>query len=198
VPANQTLGTEFAAVSCTAANQCTAVGNGARTHGITSVLAERWNGTKWVIQKSSNPQNSEFSDLFGVSCSSATTCTAVGQSYSGSIVATLAETWTSGSPWMVQATPQASGGLRNELNSVTCQSSSDCTAVGGFETQGGSGLMPLIYSFDGTTWTADAPGQPQDGDTLLGVSCVSGGTCTAVGNIGSLAGVTTSSLAEQN
>jgi hypothetical protein len=69
-------------VSCTAANACTAVGD--YDYGSISAdygtLAERWNGTTWAIQATPNPTDSQ---LNGVSCTSATACTAAGD-YSGS------------------------------------------------------------------------------------------------------------------
>lgn len=194
VPPRATNRTSLSAVSCTSPSQCTAVGTVHRQHGIIAVLAERWNGNTWVIQDSSNPQNSRFSDFFGVSCSSATSCIAVGQTQSGSIVATLAETWTGG-PWTVQKTPQPRGGVRNQLNDVSCLSPSNCTAVGGTTARA---QLPLIYSWNGTTWRPEAPGRPATNDNLSGVSCVSTGTCSAVGDIASPTGVTTSSLAEQD
>ena len=64
-------------VSCSSAKACTAVGtygDGARE----STLAERWNGTKWALQTTPNPSDAGASHLKGVSCSSATACTAVG------------------------------------------------------------------------------------------------------------------------
>ena len=41
-------------------------------------LAERWNGTSWTIQPTPSPPGAHSSDLTGISCTSATACTAVG------------------------------------------------------------------------------------------------------------------------
>jgi len=75
-------------VSCTSATACTAAGfySNATT---TVTLAERWNGTRWSIQTTPNPAGGSNSMLNGVSCASATACTAVGGSSNG----TLAEGW---------------------------------------------------------------------------------------------------------
>ena len=51
-------------------------------------MAERWNGTAWAMQSIPNPNGS--GQLNGVSCTSASACTAVG--YYGGYV-TLAERW---------------------------------------------------------------------------------------------------------
>jgi len=65
-------------VSCPTTNDCTAVGTYA-TSSADLPLAERWNGSAWSSQTTPNP----FADTFpyGVSCSAATSCTAVGFDY---------------------------------------------------------------------------------------------------------------------
>lgn len=82
-------------VSCTSASACMAVGDSGRP-GATgpSNLAERWDGTAWTIQAPPSPPNTDGSQLQGVSCSSASACTAVGVTYpSGGVTTnqTLAE-----------------------------------------------------------------------------------------------------------
>jgi hypothetical protein len=79
-------------VSCTAATACTAVGDYTNSSGTQLTLAERWNGSRWKIQPTPNPAGATFSGLFGVSCTAATACTAVGDGdYSSSTQVTLAE-----------------------------------------------------------------------------------------------------------
>jgi hypothetical protein len=65
-------------VSCTAANACTAVGTAGPNGGPLVTLVERWNGSKWVVQPTPNPAGATESFLNGVSCASASACTAVG------------------------------------------------------------------------------------------------------------------------
>ena len=79
-------------VSCTSTTACTAVGfySNATT---TVTLAERWNGSRWSIQHTPNPAGGSNSTLNGVSCASATACTAVGGSFNGTTGVTLAERW---------------------------------------------------------------------------------------------------------
>ena len=79
-------------VSCTSATACTAAGfySNATT---TVTLAERWNGSRWSIQHTPNPAGGSNSTLNGVSCASATACTAVGGSFNGTTGVTLAERW---------------------------------------------------------------------------------------------------------
>jgi hypothetical protein len=66
-------------VSCTSATACTAVGHYQNGAGTRVTLAERWDGTSWTIQPTpSLSPNYFYTTLSGVSCTSATACTAVG------------------------------------------------------------------------------------------------------------------------
>ena len=56
---------------------CTAVGVSGNSSGVTSTLIESWNGTRWSVVPSPSP-GTGGNDLYGVSCVSATACTAVG------------------------------------------------------------------------------------------------------------------------
>jgi hypothetical protein len=89
-------------------------------------LAERWDGTRWAIQATSNPSN-DTNELRGVSCTSAGTCTAVGF-YIGARELTLAEEW-DGRSWAAQPTPSP-GHSDTQLSAVSCPSARACTAVG--------------------------------------------------------------------
>jgi hypothetical protein len=77
-------------VSCPTANDCTAVGEYDAGSDVPSAFAERWSGGTWVVQSVPPPSGATQSALQGVSCSSATLCTAVG-SFGGSALETLAE-----------------------------------------------------------------------------------------------------------
>src|ERR1039457_347136 len=71
-------------VSCTSASACTAVGQVLSTSGDVVTRAERWNGTSWKTQTTPNPSDAGYSQLNGVSCTSATACAAVGYYYNTS------------------------------------------------------------------------------------------------------------------
>jgi hypothetical protein len=78
----------FQDVSCATETSCTAVGSGS---GSTQTLAEKWNGTSWSIQGTSNPGGFlQVSSFFGVSCRS-TSCMGVGWSRNALGDKTLAE-----------------------------------------------------------------------------------------------------------
>ena len=80
----------FTGVSCPSTTACTAVGYYINTSGITVTLAELWSGTSWAVQATPNPSIASASLLYGISCSSTTTCTAVGR-YNNGVPLTLAE-----------------------------------------------------------------------------------------------------------
>ncbi|HEY3735569.1 MAG TPA: hypothetical protein VGL63_16795 [Streptosporangiaceae bacterium] len=173
-------GGALTAISCTSASACTAVGdyfNGADT----LTLAMRWNGTSWVVQATPNPAGATTSSLNGISCTSATACTAVGSTYNGTTTTTLAEAW-NGSSWTIQTTANASGEATNQLNDVSCQSASACTAVG-YSANAGSAVT-LAETWNGSSWTIQATPNPGGSsfNELEGVSCTSASACTAVSN----------------
>ncbi len=62
-------------MSCTSGTSCTAVGSLSNTG-----LAEHWDGTSWTVQPTPVPKHgtATYADLLGISCLSATYCTAVG------------------------------------------------------------------------------------------------------------------------
>jgi len=82
-------------VSCPSAKACAAVGGYTTRSGVEEALAEEWNGTTWTVVPTPTPGGATSTTLAGVSCSSASTCTAVGNYVSSSgAQETLAEAYT--------------------------------------------------------------------------------------------------------
>jgi len=152
-------------VSCTSASSCTAVGNfDPVSHYQT--LIEQWNGTVWSIVSSPNTSATQDNLFGGVSCTSASSCTAVGSFYNGSYDQTLVEQW-NGTAWSIVSSPNTSASQDNGFGGgeieggVSCTSMSACAAVGGY--------------FNGSLWqtlVAMLPGTP----VVTSVSPVSGPT----------------------
>jgi hypothetical protein len=166
--------TEFDGVSCTSAEDCTAVGAAGQ-----SVLAEHWDGLGWTLETTVDEPGANSSLLESVSCTSGSDCTAVGR---GEFPFTppdtprfvpLAEHW-DGSTWTLQSTPNPS--LSGDLTAVSCPASGSCTAAG----YSAGDVVPLVENWNGTSWTV-ANGPPGTGSFLLGISCTSPGACSAVG-----------------
>ena len=168
--------------SCGSASNCVAVGYSFDKAGIQEALAEAWNGSKWSVEKLPKTPGDLGSEFLGVSCRSATACTAVGayRDTSG-VQVSLAEVW-NGTSWSIETTPNPSGAQVIALQAVSCSSSSNCIAVGGSE-DSSYNLTTLVEKRKGKTWSIEASPNPSgsEGTVLKGVSCTSGSACTAVG-----------------
>src|SRR5580704_4257949 len=149
----------FFAVSCTAANACTAVGAQTGSTGITASLAERWNGTSWTIQAVPSTGGSLASELLAVSCTKATSCTAAGSVIDSSQASVpLAVGW-NGTSWSIQPVPSPAGSPGSGLSGVSCSSPVACTAAGSYDTSGGSTAL-LAEAWNGTSWHIQATPSP--------------------------------------
>jgi len=165
-------------VSCTSASACTAVGWYYNSPS-DQTLIEQWNGTTWSIVPSPNTSATQNNLLYGVSCTSTSACTAVGDYYGGASAAqTLIDQW-NGTAWSIVPSPDTSATQSNQLNGVSCISASTCAAVGGYFT----GFYPnaLIEQWNGTTWSIASSPPTRYNSQLFGVSCASATACTAVG-----------------
>lgn len=174
-------GTKLTSVACTAATACTAVGNWFNPSNTEVTLAERWNGTAWSIQTTLNP-TTHLSELFGVSCSGATACMAVGDDINTSFLEVpLVERW-NGSTWSVLPTPSIAGSMASGFQSVSCASATGCNAVG--DNLNGSGVeVTLAEKWNGTSWSIKPSPNPSTAtqSILLAVNCLPT-VCTATGN----------------
>lgn len=161
-------------VECPISTSCFAVGTWTDASNVTNALAEHWDTSSWKVKKTPTPAGATESDLEGIDCPRRTQCVAVGQyrdAANNSL--TLAEAW-NGSAWAVQSTPNPVGSTLNQLNSVSCVSSTQCAAVGSGFAEG----------WDGVNWTVQTivTPHPHTGGppVLLGVSCRAA-LCAAVG-----------------
>jgi hypothetical protein len=197
-------------VSCTAANSCMAVGWFlGRIQGTSGyqnfTLAEKWNGSTWTVVPSPSPRLPGGGALFtSVSCTSGTSCVAVGQTQvftepgGFTVLHPLAESW-NGTTWSIVPTPNlAHSGA--SLNGVSCTSPSACMAVGNEGAPKNSTLFTLAEQWNGTAWKfmPTPPPLTPGGTALATVSCTAPGSCMAAGYYGYNNGTGTSvTLAEQ-
>jgi hypothetical protein len=169
-------------VSCATSTSCMAVGEYTNGSGTRMTLAERWDGTSWTITTTPNPAGSQLSSLQGVSCTSASACTAVGfYKDSLGVTKTLVERW-NGTSWSIQESPSPST-TSSSLAGVHCTSSTVCVAVG--RTVDGAGVPgPLAEHWNGTTWSTKEIPSPSGATStgLATVSCTSASSCAAVGS----------------
>jgi hypothetical protein len=132
-------------VSCPSVTTCTAIGSYYRGSGDV-MLAERWNGDRWAIQRTPNPATVNYPG--GVSCTSANMCTAVAMGYTDHYF-TYAERW-DGTSWTLQRTPNPAAATDSGLYDVSCTAPSTCTAVGNFINRAGAHLT-LAERYSNTT-----------------------------------------------
>ena len=166
----------LAAVECTAASNCWAVGS--TFNGVVDqTLIQRWDGSAWTTVSSPNSGLSEANVLRNVSCAAATDCWAVG--YRGATAQTLAVRW-NGSSWAVVTSPSSGGTQPNDLFDVDCASTGACRAAGW--RSDGTLQQTLIEHWNGSTWgiAASANANAAQNNTLLGVHCVTPADCWAV------------------
>jgi hypothetical protein len=171
---------DLTGLSCPGADSCMAVGTTTLDGNTQQALSERWNGARWVLEQTpSHPTEVSVSGmgtrLAGVSCPSASACTAVGYFADGhDHDYAVADHW-NGAEWSSQPTPDLAGAT---LNAVSCPSSRMCIAVGSVTHNGGDSYGTLAERWNGSRWTILASaGSGQ----LTGLSCRSGRSCIAVG-----------------
>ena len=174
-------------VSCTSSTNCVAVGFYVNSSSVEQTLAETWNGTSWSIISSPN-EGSGDNGLGGVSCTSSTNCVAVGI-YAAlvvvnpnfppiNVIQTLVETW-NGTSWSIVSSPNEGTDELNELNGVSCTSSTNCVAVGSWEP---ATSQTLVETWNGTSWSiTPSPSLQGNYDALADVSCTSSTNCVTVG-----------------
>jgi len=107
--------------------------------------------------------------FYGVACSSATTCEAVGANSTEGVVDTI----TNGNPGTAQAVPGTSA-----LYGVACPSATSCEAVGG-NSSGEGVVVPITSGTPGSVKAVTGT------DELIGVACTTAASCEAVGRASS-------------
>ena len=149
------------------------------------LMAAQPAAASWLQQDTPMPSGASVWDFSAVSCTSTTSCMAVGNA-----TGLLAES-RSGSTWTVVNIPDPGAG---QLNGISCKSASACEAVGSFVS--GSTTETLAEAWNGSTWAIQATPNPGGATSsqLSDVSCKSAASCAAVGQFTS--GGATQTLAE--
>ena len=181
------LASELLTVSCAGPDTCVAGGTQMQSGGEEMTLAEHWDGTEWSVVPTPTPGTNPQARFEGISCLSASTCTAVGYFRSGPSLVGLAESW-DGEEWTVQplTTPQGEG----VLTGVSCTAPQTCTAAGYFynPSELDHGWRPLVERLSGSSWSVleiaslEVPANWWRESSLNGISCAEAKACVAVGN----------------
>ena len=182
-------------IYCVTSSDCWAVGSyGTASHGTRDEVLH-WTGKAWHTVSVPNPGGSAASSqsqLFGIRCTGAKNCWAVGYYTGKHAYLNQALHW-NGARWSLVSTPQAGTGTNrvNQLFDVTCVTSSQCWAVGDDGTQEATTVVRNeVLRWNGKTWSKSA-GVPQPAGTKAGdinglsaIRCASATRCLAVGDDG--------------
>jgi hypothetical protein len=210
LPADAAATHQYASVvdiSCPSAGNCGAVGSYVDNSGKAEVLlltetAGTWSaGQKAVLPANFDPDQQVLNGAFNapglssVSCGSAGNCVAVGSypahpdsgfDIQGLLLTETGGIWSAGVEVALPAnadTPEQ--GQDVELDSVSCASAGNCTAVGSYGAT--SGIEGLLLTETAGNWTPGEAVLPADAVPaspdayLYSVSCPSAGNCTALG-----------------
>jgi outer membrane protein OmpA-like peptidoglycan-associated protein len=193
---SSSTGNSFDAVTCVSATRCVAVGQlGVAAGGVALIDVE--SAGAWSYRRAPMPSDASTTSpngvLDAVSCASASGCVAVG-SYANTVAGStdqqaLIDVGTGGA-WATVAVPLPAGASstpQNSLDSVSCSSVGNCTAVGTYESAAGNQRALLVVETAGT-WAAVVAALPVDADAahpddaLDAVTCTTAIDCVAVGS----------------
>lgn len=167
------------AVTCTATNNCWAVGyaeNGTGSNAPRQTLAELYNGIAWVVKPTpTTPSTTGNASLTGVACWISNGCLAVG--FAGTASA-LADRW-DGTLWSAITPPTTTQPTATWLQGVTCPANIGCWAAGYMPF---AALETVVAHYDGSAWTVPmSPDSGTSSNRLLAVACADVTHCWAVG-----------------
>jgi hypothetical protein len=191
----------LSSVSCPSARACIAVGYEVDAANTPVALVERWTGTRWAIEPTPALPGAARGFLFGVSCATPRSCTAVGSATRGRATDALVEHW-NGARWSMERAPavvRRSPPQVTYLAAVACPSATACTAVGYAGNLAGTAGAILAARWTAARGWVTRPTAPPPGASaafLSGVSCPSAADCTAVGFLTTRSG-TGAALAER-
>ena len=147
-------------LSCSSARSCAAVGasiNIGTSEKNTTMFgfAEVWNGKTWTATKWTGPKGITLAGLFGVSCTSATSCVAVG--VEGTQTAGTATSLIfNGTKWSVVKAPSVGKGLVSDFEGVSCPKAGTCIAIGEYGKSTAPNGKPLAGYWSGKSWKIKA------------------------------------------
>ncbi len=205
-PANSAGENALDGVSCASSTSCVAVGSYLESTSSgtqTQTLAVVYNGSSWTTVTPAN-QGSYGDTLFDISCTTSTSCVAVGMyfaSLSPPTESVLTEyyngsSWSSNSP----TSPSTAGSMLMGISCASSASSTSCEAVGNYVDSSGV-EQALVEAYNGSSWSEQTSVDSGSGqNALTDVSCVSSNFCMATGEYAAdtITGVTGTLTEEYN
>lgn len=171
-------------ISCPSAGSCMAI-DWYYYAGNNFMGSYKLSNGQWSFNTMPTPMGSGFPQTYGVSCTSSSACTTVGKhQLSSGVVQPLVERW-NGSSWSIQSiSPPELSSPYSRLQDVSCISSTECVAVGYYNTPEDAWVSWSARWQNGTWSTLNTP-IPSGDSELNGISCTSSTRCVAVGDNGS-------------
>jgi hypothetical protein len=165
---------DMAAISCTAATACVAVGD---PLGLGSgLIVATLTATGWTLGDLPVPPTTTGGNLSGVSCQSSTSCVAVGTTDAPGAEG-LVETL-SGTTWTPTVLAPPAGASYGVLDAVSCASATACVAVG--SAGDGEGIA-MVATLAAGSWTTTDGFDGGVSSVLGAVSCATSTSCAALG-----------------
>ena len=178
---------ELSSVSCPSSSSCVTVGTFRTSAGVYQNLIEVLAAGNWAVLPHGPDANGRNNELAGISCTSATSCMAVGHYNNKGVAQALTVELAQGS-WTVVTSPDK-GTSTNQLAGVSCPAASpaQCAAVGYFNyvISGLADVSPqaLAEGWSGSSWAVVATENALAPDVAVnGVSCASTTLCVGVGS----------------
>lgn len=154
----------------------------------TVAIRQTAGSTTWRLQATPSPTGAIDTRIEDVSCTTATSCTAVGIFFNSRARGPVVARW-NGTSW-AQQTPGASlgsGRSGDGLRAVSCSATSACMAVGDYTgvtpTASYGTSLPVAQKWNGTSWSTKAMPIPAGSSSVImkSVACTSATACFAVG-----------------
>jgi hypothetical protein len=145
-------------VWCFSPSHCAMTGVNIGVSGKSSTMTgftEVWNGKTWTATKWAGPKGSTIAGLFGVSCTSATNCIAVGAAGTAKAMHAAALSY-NGTKWSVLKVPSVGGGLNSDFEGVSCPKTANCVAIGNYGKPSAVNGTPLAGYWNGSAWKLKA------------------------------------------
>ncbi|RPJ28823.1 MAG: fibronectin type III domain-containing protein [Chloroflexi bacterium] len=138
-----------------------AVGSGGQDNQLNFPLLSRWNGSTWTSSSPGLPAGFNYGHLYDVWGSGASNVFAVGDGgHTNSTVTYPLLYRYNGSTWTSSSLPLPDGWGHGYLRAVWGSSASNVYAVGFGDM--GSASIPLLYHYNGSTWSFSTPSLPTE------------------------------------